>query len=456
MFSKKQLQIFLLLLSIAALLPFVIICFYAFPFADDFCFGWTASGKISFAQKFLNQYLYWNGRYTADVLVNFHPLVTGKINLYQIAILFSLLVTTVILYFLLRAIIINHQSSLINYQSAVASLLITLFYLNYQPNITEGVYWFIGISNYHLGNLCLLLHFIFLLKTFSVNGKSKIVFQTLTSLLLVVSIGFNEIGAVLIPLFYFSIIVLQVKTEMRKFYAGMFFIAIVSSASVFFSPGNFVRANVFAERYNLLHSLLYSSAQTIRFLLKWILNLPFILLSLVLVANADKLKLKLPVLGFGFLALALLLIVFTGFFIPYFATGVLGQHRTINYVFFYFILIWCLFLISVSQKYLLYEKLNWLISETRVFSAAITSILLMLFSGNSLKVLQDCKKENFRKYETAFYERQKIILQKPDAQIAPLEIVPGVFIITDAKSDTSFWVDKCMKKYYTETGNKLK
>ncbi len=456
MFSKKQIQISLLLLSMAALLPFVIICFYALPFADDFCFGWTASEKISFTQKFLNQYLYWNGRYTADVLVNFHPLVTGKVLVYRFLILISLLTTPVLLYFFIDTTVFNLQSSLFNLKSLFASLLITLFYLNYQPNITEGIYWFIGISNYHLGNLCLLLHFIFLLKTFSANGKSKIVFQTLACVLLIVSIGFNEIGALLIPAFYFAILLFSGKTENRKSYAGLFFIAIVSSAFVFFSPGNFVRVNVFPERYNLLRSLLYSSAQTLRFLSKWIFNLPFILLSLVVAANADKLKLKLPVLDFRVLGLALLFVVFTGSFVPYFAIGILGQHRTINYVFSYFILIWILLLISVSQKYLLHEKLNGLRSEKRIFATAIISVLLMFFSGNSLKILQDFKADNFRKYETAFYERQKTILQKPDAHIAPLKIVPDVFTITDTENDTAYWVDKCLKKYYSETGNELK
>lgn len=440
----------------AALLPFVIICFYALPFADDFCFGWTASEKISFTQKFLNQYLYWNGRYTADVLVNFHPLVTGKVLVYRFLILISLLTTPVLLYFFIDTTVFNLQSSLFNLKSLFASLLITLFYLNYQPNITEGIYWFIGISNYHLGNLCLLLHFIFLLKTFSANGKSKIVFQTLACVLLIVSIGFNEIGALLIPAFYFAILLFSGKTENRKSYAGLFFIAIVSSAFVFFSPGNFVRVNVFPERYNLLRSLLYSSAQTLRFLSKWIFNLPFILLSLVVAANADKLKLKLPVLDFRVLGLALLFVVFTGSFVPYFAIGILGQHRTINYVFSYFILIWILLLISVSQKYLLHEKLNGLRSEKRIFATAIISVLLMFFSGNSLKILQDFKADNFRKYETAFYERQKTILQKPDAHIAPLKIVPDVFTITDTENDTAYWVDKCLKKYYSETGNELK
>lgn len=456
MLSKKQLQISLLLLSITALFPFVIICFYALPFADDFCFGWTASEKIAFVQKFLNQYLYWNGRYTADVLVNFHPLVTGKNLVYQLSILVSLIITPVTFCYLLDYVVLNHQSSIINYQSAIASLLITLFYLNYQPNITEGIYWFIGISNYHLGNLCLLLHFIFLLKAVSANGKSKIVCQVFICLLLVASIGFNEIGALLIPLFYFSILVLKQKTENRKFYTGLFLIAIISSAFVFFSPGNFVRVNVFPERYNLLHSFLYSSAQTLRFLTNWIFNLPFILLSLAFAANADKVKLKLPIFDFRVLAIALFFVVFSGSFIPYFATGILGQHRTINYVFFYFILIWILLLVSVSQKYMLYEKLNWLKQENRIFATVAMSVLLIMFSGNSLKILQDYKADNFRKYETAFYERQKTILQNPAAMIAPLKIVPDVFTITDTESDTAFWVDKCMKKYYTEPGKELK
>ncbi len=455
MFFKKQIQFFLLVLSVAALLPFVIICFYAFPFADDFCFGWTASEKISFVQKFLNQYLYWNGRYMADVLVNFHPLVTGKILVYQFLILISLLITPILLYFFIATTVFNLNYSILNLKSLHTSLLLTLFYLNYQPNITEGIYWFIGISNYHLGNLCLLLHFIFLTKSFSANGKSKMVFQVLTCLLLIVSIGFNEIGALLIPLFYFSILVLNLKTENRIFLAGLFFITIVSSAFVFFSPGNFVRANVFPERYNLLHSLLYSSAQTLRFLSKWIFNLPLILLSLVIASNADKVKLKLPVLDFRVLAIALFFIVFFGSFIPYFATGILGQHRTMNYVFFYFILMYLLLLIAVSQKYFLHKKLYWLKQENRISATVIISIFLMMCSGNCLKILQDYKADNFKNYKAAFFERQRSLLQKPEKQIAPLKNIPTVFSITDTKSDSAFWVDKCMKNFYIETGKEL-
>ena len=99
---KPALKYFIIFLLVAALLPYFAICFYAFPFADDFCFGWTASENISFAQKFLNQYLYWNGRYSADVLVNLHPMVHGGVTNYQILIAASLFLTPVVLYFLAK------------------------------------------------------------------------------------------------------------------------------------------------------------------------------------------------------------------------------------------------------------------------------------------------------------------------------------------------------------------
>lgn len=448
--QKKNLLLISLLLI--ALVPFLIICLYALPFADDFCFGWTASEKISFTQKFLNQYLYWNGRYTADVLVNFHPLVIGQLFIYQLILFFSLLAVPVTLFFLLRQFISDWLVAI------VTSLLITLFYLNYQPNITEGIYWFIGISNYHLGNLCLLLHFIFLAKSLSVDGKVKVAFQFITCSLLIISVGFNEIDAILIPILYFILLIFHQKPETanRKLFSVFFSISITASAFVFFSPGNFTRANEFPERYNLLHSLLYSSAQTIRFLLKWIFNLSFILLSIVVVSHAEKIKIKTALFDYRYLGYALIFVVFTGSFLPYFATGTLGQHRTINYVFFYFILLWILFLVSVSQKYLLHERLNQAKSELPIFVVVVVSILFMLFSGNSFKILSDWRADNFRKYETAFYERQKAIVQNPQAAIQPLSIIPKTFDVVDVKGDTSWWVDKCMKRFYTKAQVELR
>jgi hypothetical protein len=458
---KPVLKYFILILLLAALAPYFVICFYALPFADDFCFGWTASQNISFLQKFLNQYLFWNGRYTADVLVNLHPLVTGKIINYQLSIFFSLLATPVVLYFFVEEFLrFGHpRGETHRFPSTVVSIFITLFYLNYQPNVTEGIYWFIGISNYHLGNLLFILQLTILLKTFSSNAKTKTILHLFSFLLLIVAIGFNEIGAVLIPCFCLAVVVFNCRLPKAncKLWVAYSGVALIASAFVFFSPGNFVRGQEFENRFDILYSLWFSLLQTARFTSHWIFNVPFLLMSAIVVAHADKIKNKIAN-GFDYrlLIAALFFVVFIGSFLPYFATGMLGQHRTINFVFFFFILLWVLFLLSVSNKFLLHQKLKPLKNERVIAGLLAVSIFLMVITGNGIKIISDLKHDNFKKYETAFYQRQQVTLQNTEIPFKSLEVIPFTFSVVDVRSDTSWWVDKCMKKYYLENKMELK
>jgi len=199
----------------------------------------------------------------------------------------------------------------------------------------------------------------------------------------------------------------------------------------------------------LIHSVFYSSLQTARFIGIWALNIPFILLSILVIAFADRIKIKTDYrVIFSFLLFA----VFAGSFLPYFATGVLGQHRTINFIFFFFILLWLLFLLSISKKFLLPEKLKRLAEGKIIYALICMSALIMIFTGNGLKIIGDFRKENFRKYETIFYDRQKEILEHPDAPIKKLSLIPSIFQVVDVKADTTWWVDKCMRKYYLRGG----
>ncbi len=454
---KPALTYILLALLLIALLPYFIICFYALPFADDFCFGWTASAQIPFLQKFLNQYLQWNGRYTADVLCNLHPLVTGRIAYYQWAVFVSLAAMPLVLWWFLREVGMLARASARAPVAAIISLLITLLYLNYQPNLTEGVYWFIGIANYHWGLLTFLIHLTLLLKALRAKGAIRAVLLSISIPLLIISIGFNEVGALLIPFFYALALLLNLKSEDKKVWISLFVTAVIASAFVFFSPGNFVRTGEFKDNYNLIHSLLYASLQTGRFMATWMLSVPFILLSLLVLSNAgnmrftflDKVDYRLI---FGFM----LFTVFAGSFLPYFATGVLGQHRTINFVFFLFLLQWPLFLIVISQRFSLHQRLLPLQTSNSNAIVIAVSVLVMCFSGNGFGITKDLANGNFTKYETAFYTRQQAILKEPTAPITKLEVIPESLKVVDVRTDTTWWVDKCMQKFYIETKIELK
>jgi hypothetical protein len=448
---KASIKYLLFGLLITALLPYFILCFYALPFADDFCFGWITSQDIPFLQKFLNQYLKWNGRFTSDVLVNIHPLATGRMIVYQLSLFASLLVTPVAVFIFLQQVIRDKAKAFL------ASLFITLFYLAYLPNLTEGVYWYIGVVNYHLGNLCLLLQLSLFLFLFQ-SQRRNIFLEIANCILLVISIGFNEIGAILIPMGYAVITLSFSKSSVAGFKLARihFVVAIIASAFVFFSPGNQIRAEEFSERYQLFHSLSYSFLQTVRFISMWSLNYPFIVLSLLIAANADKVRIDFQQkIDYRLPLLALLVCVFTASFLPYFATGSLGQHRTLNYTLLFFVLLWLMFVVSSSQQFKLYENLNFLRSDF-ARDVMLTSSVLVIFFSKTITPVNDLFSLKFDSYKTEFLARQENIVNHPEQKIAPLATKPSSFTIVDAKGNSSFFADKCMKRFYEETRIKLR
>ncbi len=449
----RRARILLLFFLLVALLPYLYTCFYVLPFADDFCFGWTGSEKISFAQKFLKQYLHWNGRYTSDVLVNFHPLVWGSLPAYRWISVFAIVATAVLIFFLVK----RRGNGALN--AALVALFFSLFYLCYLPNITEGVYWYIGIVNYHLGSLCFIFQLI-VLSSLLKSEEDKNIYFPISLLLLIVSAGFNEVAAGLIPTYYFAALIYfkiyngRAENGARHYriLSIHFVIALIASLFVIGSPGNFTRENVFPDRFNLIHSILFTSLQTIRFIGLWSLSIPFLAISLIVVAHADKVKASLiKRVDYRFLFAVLLFTVFMAAFLPYMATGILGQHRTMNYVFPFFIILWVTTLLSASEKYRLYQKLSPVITNFRVMLLAFTAVVLMVFSGNSRKIISDVRNGSFQLYQSEFLQRQARILKEPLAPIPAIEKIPNTFQVVDTKSDTTWWVDKCMKRYYTET-----
>ena len=449
----RNLKLLLVLLLVAAFIPYLIASFYSLPFADDFCFGWTASEHISFLQKFLKQYLHWNGRYTSDVLVNLHPLITGSLWLYHLVSFISIVATPLAFFILIKQWVNDFLTAVI------AALFISLFYLCYQPNITEGVYWYIGMVNYHWGSLLLVVELALLSKLLKAEGKNLIALA-LSLLLLIVAVGFNEIGAALIPAYYLAMVIYfksgtMIQTKQKKNVQILtlhFVVAVIASAFVICSPGNFTRANEFPERFNFVHSFLYAGAQTIRFILRWGVSIPFIALSLLVVVNAHKVhSIALRKVRVAIWLTLLLLTVFMAAFIPYVATGILGQHRTMNYVLPFFILLWICTLISLSAHYGIADEQTPETRGVRVYILAIVALVIMSFSSNGGKIWSDLYFGNFPKYKSEFLVRQAKILQQPAATISSLKNIPNTFQVVDVMSDTTWWVDKCMKRFYTET-----
>jgi hypothetical protein len=249
----------------------------------------------------------------------------------------------------------------------------------------------------------------------------------------------------------------KIRTANIKLFLVFFAAIFISSAFVFLSPGNFTREGSFSHHFQLIHSLEFASLQTIRFIGKWCLSIPFVALSLVIIRKSDSVQnLFLKKFDYRIILPLLLFTVFMGSFIPYFATGMLGQHRTINYVFFYFLLLWPWFLVSVSERFSLQQKLSAWIGEKHPFFLALAAVVVMILSGNGINILRDFKMNRWAEYRTEFITRQKQIIANPGSGIEPLKKVPITFQIVDAKNDSTWWVNICMAKFYSETKIELK
>lgn len=335
--------------------------------------------------------------------------------------------------------------------------MLCLLYLNYMPQLTEGIYWYGGIVNYHIGAMVLLLQLSVFMKLYEAIEK-RLLLYALSLLLLALSVGFNEVGAVLIPLFYFTALLIQFKaqTDNRNLIAVHFTVAVFASAFVIFSPGNATRLGEFNDKYNFFHSTYYASLQTIRFSGTWILSYTFIVCSLLTVLYANKLRDSLLNKTDWRLALAGALgVVFIAAFIPYFATGILGQHRTINYVYPFFLLLWFTALIDFANRHPIH--IPFLKTDRAKVVVLISAIMVLSFTGNSILIWKDTATDKFSIYKEEYIARQQQILNG-DTIIKPLQHIPNAFMITDAaaKGDPQYWVNKCMMLYYEKDTSGLK
>lgn len=440
---RRKETLFIILL-ILALSPYFFICMYAMPFADDYCYAWTSGEGTTFIHRFLYQYLRWSGRYSAHVLLCNHPLVTGRLLFYQAPLFIGLMSVLIGLFGLMCRFLSMRIAS-------VSALTMLLFYLCYMPQITEGVYWFTGICNYELSTVCFIFHLVLLMLWYGSSGLFGRLCFVLAAVLLIICIGFNEIAAALMPSYYLiATVIFYRKKESQPvlFRTAVILLGIVvlSSACLLFAPGNLVRSSKFHTHYQWLHSALYASLQTVRFTMIWLCTLPALGLSLLALSKAHRLP-DHPILKFDYRLIAVLMIftVFMGAFLPYLTTGILGQHRTINYVFMFFILFWLWMLISIRKQFSL-DKFPFLSFADRNSAVLlILCILIMAVSANSRSIVLDIYHDRFAAYKKEFLIRQDNIIKHPEARIPVLKNMPETFKIADAMSDSTCWIDQCMR-----------
>jgi len=221
------------------------------------------------------------------------------------------------------------------------------------------------------------------------------------------------------------------------------------------APGNAARSSYAPDRHRLFFSVGMSLAQGAGFLFDWLTNPAFILSTLLFIPVADTFSDKSELLKNHFYIhplsslFLLLVIVFMGFFPPYWATGMLYQYRTVNTVFFFFLLGWFIN-ISVWVSYLK-ERRQVKIPRlpTYVYLICLPVIsLALLFSNNTRTAMTDLFTGRAYYYDGEVRKRRALLERcagegRSDCQIQKLDDLPETttnpYFETELSADQQYW-----------------
>lgn len=142
------------LLVFLVLLPFVVLCFYSHPGADDYSDA-VQRQALGFWPMQRDLYLHLTGRlFTSIILTEASPLASGLLDTYWLVPLLTLCSVLGSLYALLSVLVGNVWSS--TGRVLAAGVLLALWLLQ-NPSVAESVYWFNGLAVYTIPTVILVL-----------------------------------------------------------------------------------------------------------------------------------------------------------------------------------------------------------------------------------------------------------------------------------------------------------
>ncbi len=441
-FLKVKYPNLLLVFLLLALLPYLLLSFYIHPVADDFIYALKGE---DFLKNLWRDYTTWNGRYTSNVIVFSNTVLCGNLLLYELypIVLIALLVFS-IYWFLNIAFKQRHGRR----ENLVLALIFVLLFLNLLPKESEGLYWFTGSATYILPCGFFLIYFGLAISYFRNEiFLNKYFHLGCCVLLLFLLCGFNEVLTIVLLLFH----LLYSALIRKRFLFDLLFICLAGFSFMLLAPGNSIRSLYFPEKHQFFHSFLYSLLQTVRFSSTWILSPAFLLATIFFLPRAKQDYFSnhiSPVV----LLLALFSIIFVAAFAPYWTTGILGQHRTINLACFLFLLCWFFILASLSR---FIPESFFQIIKTKFFQSSAIILLMVSFfiTRNGLTSWADLVSGGAKQFDAELRSRHAGLFeckkQGPiDCAVPALTVFPKSIFVLDIQPQSSSWINIDYARYY--------
>lgn len=449
--TNKLIFLFVLLISIFSLLPFVVLTAYNHPSVDDFIYSFAFIKDGFFIPQY-NWYVDWSGRYTATAFLSLSPISFYSFTGYKFGSLALLTFLGVAFYYLVNQLF--YKESFLNRISV--SLLIFIIYLYQMPKIATGLYWGAGATTYQLGNVFTLLMLGSLILFFKTK-KNKHKMLVIGFLFLL--IGSNETVMLLTDMLLFFLAIFyytrKQKLNIKYIKSDSFLIlllvfAFVFSLIVFLAPGNDVRLRHLPNKHKLI-AFYNSYLSAKQYLIMWLPSFGvFSLLTLSLITKLDFNKEKWFSIHPIFAFIIVLLITYAGFFPAHWSMGVPPPARTINTIYFFFILTWMYFILSLFS----YFKTNTFPQPFK-YTLLVIGVIFFIKPNNIQTAYQDWLSGDAKKYNQQLENRYKLITEKKaeltekdTLVVSALDKKPKTLFFNDIGEKPDDWRNKSYAKYF--------
>lgn len=255
--SQQRRTKLLIVISLLATIPFLILCGFVFPVNDDFTFGLRHIQKNVF-QVSSDIYLYWSGRYFATFISALNPFSVSDnpIPLFRIYSAVAVVLTALVMT-LSPTICCRRQ--LTHCQSAGLGGVFLLTYLALMPSVSQAFYWFSSCTAFTIPSL------LYIMLVALTAADSKASYFIACTLALIVP-GGNEVTAVITvgTLGYIAF------TYHDRKYWLLLTLSAVALLLVVLAPGNASRmANQHIWANAELWALTFSIGQTVSWIFLW-------------------------------------------------------------------------------------------------------------------------------------------------------------------------------------------
>lgn len=395
-----------MLVLLALLSRHIWLAAYAHPYLDDFGYA-VATRDTTLLDRLWREYQHWNGRWFSNVLVLRGPLLLGVdrgLVAYRIMPLVLMALTLGALYLLIRKAASGHLDRLRSWSVALLGLLL---FMHTMPDTWEGFYWYTGAISYQLPNALALLMLALLWRSSTESRVSW--WRSLIQCALVAAIcGSTEVHMALTITVLGGMLARTRVSDHRwdGHLALLLVIALVAGAIMMVAPGNAIRTSLFTQPHDPVRSVVMSILQTGRFLAIWLATPAVLIASLFFLAWRRGIGIRYTGPGPLPLALGIVLLVFLCMFLPYWSTGLLGQHRTVNVACLVFLVLWPFLLAALDDGF--FQRKGWSIplmdARSKPWMYALLAFFLVVHKWDGA-LTRDLLDGTARRYDQAMRMR---------------------------------------------------